>query len=751
MILFQSDWEKYPKAVVHTSTRNRSAVKLALKFKKMGIKNHAFFLALHNPLLQNVNPNSPDLTPEEMVMIGMECRENPWYFLREIARAPAQAGTEAVFVEFNRSVICLWWCFLLHITIILTQPRQTGKSFSTDLLMTWLYNFRCNSTQINLMTKDDKLRAENIKRLKDVYEELPTYLQYKTREDANNTEEISVKRLNNTYKTHVPQASPKRAYNMGRGMTTPIFHIDEPPFQQNIEIAMPAALAAMGAAIDSAKRNDSPYGIVYTTTAGKKDDKDGRYFYGIIQESAVWSESLYDCPDVATLRMVILKNSRANKQMTSRQGADGLFDGNFQVYAVFNHRQLGKNDEWLYEQLKRTRATGDDANRDFFNMWTAGTQSSPLPTEDIERISQNTCASEHDSISAIGGYIMRWYIPEEQIDKFMSERSVILGNDPSDLSGGDDLGLVFTDAKTGGVVAVAKVNETNLIVFCKWLVSLFVKYPKLISIIERRSTGATIIDYLLMFLPEHNIDPFRRLFNWVVNDPVNHPELWGYAQQPLRHRSPEVYVRAKKYFGFATSGSGQTARTELYSATLKEAVRRFATRIHDIHLAGQITGLVTKNGRIDHADGEHDDLVVAWLLTHWMLTKGKNLSFYGIDSANILLPGFSAERKMSGPALHDEYLQQLVRNRIDELMALMREEADSIILQRYEQELHLLSDKLVVREGEHFSLDAVLNELSENRRKRGYGGGGKPLNAPNTPAVQTGQYRINTNRQLVVI
>jgi hypothetical protein len=42
--------------------------------------------------------------------------------------------------------------------------------------MTHLMGFACLNTQINLLTKDDRLRSENIIRLKDIYEELPSAL-----------------------------------------------------------------------------------------------------------------------------------------------------------------------------------------------------------------------------------------------------------------------------------------------------------------------------------------------------------------------------------------------------------------------------------------------------------------------------------------------------------------------------------------------------------------------------------------------
>ena len=140
-ILFYSDWDKYPRAIVDTKTSNKSAILLAAKLKKKGIKNHAFFLALLDPTLQGVDPYSPDLTLDQMRRIGVEVRNNPWYFYREIAKAPARSGSTPDPVEFNRANVALWWSFYNHVTFFLTQPRQTGKSFSTDLLMTHLMGF----------------------------------------------------------------------------------------------------------------------------------------------------------------------------------------------------------------------------------------------------------------------------------------------------------------------------------------------------------------------------------------------------------------------------------------------------------------------------------------------------------------------------------------------------------------------------------------------------------------------------------
>lgn len=681
---------------------------MALKYRKMGVVNHAFFLALHNPELQGVDPYAKDLTVKQMIDIGIECKKNPWYVFREVCRAPAIAGTEPSMVEFNRANISLWWSFFNHITYTLIQPRQTGKSFCTDLLMTVLYNFICSKTQINLLTKDDKLRSENVKRLKNIYEELPSYLNLKTKEDANNTEEISIKALGNSYITHVPQMSPKRAYNLGRGLTTPIFHIDEAPFQPNISISLPASLAAMGAAIDAAIKNEEPYGVILTTTAGKKDDKDGKFVYTYADDSAKWSEKFLDAKDPKELEQMIRRNSRT---------------GVCRIYGSFTYKQLGKSDEWLRSQLERTAGTPDDANRDYFNVWTSGTQHAPLPTDVLEKLTASIVTEDIQKISAIGGYITRWYIPEDKIEAYMATKKTIIGIDTSDGVGGDGISFVVTDVETGSLVAVGEFNETNLITFAQWLVWFLVTYLNCTMIIERRSSAATIIDYILMFLPQKGIDPFTRLFNWVVNDHYEHKERYAEAKMSLGRRSEDLYVRSKKYFGFATSGSGETSRTELYSTTLQNAARRCADKVKDRTLTEQITGLVTRNGRVDHDIGGHDDLVIGWLLCHWFLTMAKNLAHYGIDSKSILMDHKPKVIMTASEAYFDRE-QENIRSRIGEIFTMMSGESDQFICERYERELRHLDSRIVLKDGEYFSIDALVNQAKEERKNSRYIGAG---------------------------
>lgn len=702
-ILFEDDWQAWPTAKPHWASKNESAVKLAAKMRTMKVRNNLFFLALLDQTLANVDPFSPNLTAEQMERIGVECIRNPWYFFREIARTPPQPGGRGDPVEFNRANVSMWWSFFNHATYILTQPRQTGKSFCTDVLMTGLMNFWTTNTQINLMTKDDKLRTENIDRLKKMYEELPDYVKFKTRDDISNTEGLSIKKHGNTYRTHVPQSSEKGANNLGRGMTTPIMHIDEAPFQRHIKIALEAALGSMGAAMESSERSGSPYGIVFTTTAGKRDDKDGAYVYKYVQDAASWSESFYDAKNENDLRRQVIKKCPGKVK-------------DYRIYGSFTHLHLGKNDEWLAKQLLRTGATGDAADRDYFNVWTSGNSASPIPTHLLELMKKHMDKPVSDQVSRIGAYWTRWYIPEDKITEYMANNDTVVGLDCSDGVGNDELSFVLTDALTGKVIAVNSIGIENLSTYSAWLCGEIERFPRMTVVFERRSAAVGIIDYLLFALPLKGIDPFKRMFNWVVNDPESYATLWEEVLMPMSRRPSDLYVRAKKYFGFATSANGKTSRSELYGSVLQVAVKRFAQVIVDEALVHQILGLVIRNGRVDHAVGEHDDLVIGWLMTHWFLSRGKNLRFYGIDPAKALAIS-ATQQAQQGPVTFQIREQERIRIRLQELLTLMQNESSEFLVERYEKEVRGLEQRLVLQDSEHFSLDQALNYVREQRRK----------------------------------
>ena len=717
MVLYLEDWLRYPSAKPNYDTKNESYLKLAGTYYAMGVKNYAFMLALHDQSLKDVDPFSPFLTELEMVKIGIECKINPWYYFREIAKVPARSGSDAVPLLANRGNIALYWCFFNHVMTYLVQIRQTGKSISTDVLDSYLLNIRCRGTTINLLTKDDALRSENIQRLKDIIDEMPFYLKQRSKKDLDNTELINISSLGNWYKAHLPQKAKKFALNTGRGMSSPIFRVDEGPFQANIEISLPAALAAGVAMRNKARANNEPYGTTLTTTAGKKDDPDGRYFYQQICAAAEWTEKFFDAKDATELEVMIRAVSRGLKE--KMRVGDEVIRGEFAVNITMNHRQLGYDDAWLLTALEETKSVGDAADRDFFNRWTSGSLSSPLSIQQMEIIRGSQKEPLYVEDCKIGSFRVpcRWYIPKDSVEMYMAKNSSILSADTSDGAGGDDISLSLTDVKTGMLIASFNVNQVNLLAFSEWVCERWIiQCPNVTLIPERRSSAIALIDHLLLILPDRGIDPFKRIFNRIVNDPDENKTAYEEIKLPLSRRPHDIYVRYKKAFGWATSGGGMTSRSDLYSTTLISAARNCGHMVNDKTTIDQILSLETRNGRVDHAPGEHDDAVIGWLLGHWMLTKAKNLLHYGIQVTDILSRNRGGSE--NGGVITKEQREQIFyRDKIKDLLGKLEQEQNEIISMKIENELRFYNSKLIIEENEVLSLDELISKTKETKKQ----------------------------------
>lgn len=701
-IIFREDWDKVPSAIVDTQTKNKSFIRYSALLKEMGVKNHAFPLQLHDRGLQGVDPfDYENLSPTMMGRIAVECKVNFFYYIREIVRVPGSGYDNPLMYKANRGNIACFFLFFNHITQILIQPRQTGKSFSVDVLDTNLLNMACTSTTINLLTKDDTLRTSNLDRLKNIELELPYYLRQRKKSDIANTEEIRITSLDNKYKGHLPNRSPKLALNVGRGLTSPLFRIDEAAFFANIAISLPAALAAGTAARDLAKIKGEPYGIIMTTTAGKKDDRDGRYVYNLLQNSAVWTEKFFDCANEKELYEMVRRNAPR---------------GELRVNCTFNHRQLGYTDEWLREAMETAISEGEDAERDFLCRWTSGSTTSPLSKELTEKIRDSQVNDYYTEISSPYGYVTRWYVPEAEVLPRMSIGHYIMGLDTSDAAGGDDIAMILREVRSGDTIAAGNYNETNLITFAEWICNWLERFPNVTIIIERRSTGSMIIDYLLLMLPSKNIDPFTRLYNKAVHEADQYVDRYKEITKPIYTRTQDFYTKHKKLFGFATSGTGTTSRTELYSVTLLNAAKMTGDKVRDPKTIDQILGLEVKNGRVDHGEGSHDDMVIAWMLSFWLISQGKNLGHYGINSREILIDNRVNKEDNNPIAVYERREQDYLRQQVEALVQQLVGEHDEYASMILERKLRLAASKLNETDKETLSMDELIANIKDSKR-----------------------------------
>jgi hypothetical protein len=170
--------------------------------------------------LADVDPYDPDLPMQTKAKVLKEVKQNFWYFAREIVRIPVAGGVKNY--ELHRGNLALSWCLMNNINTIIELPRQNYKTISAAIIYLWLYNFATVNSEMMLMNKRLDDSKMNLRRIKEIREELPEYLQLvDERKDQNNLTYLE-SGLNKNKLVAKPTATDETAADsLGRGCTQP--------------------------------------------------------------------------------------------------------------------------------------------------------------------------------------------------------------------------------------------------------------------------------------------------------------------------------------------------------------------------------------------------------------------------------------------------------------------------------------------------------------------------------------------------
>jgi len=679
MILYKEDWLKYPSAIVHLSTTNKSFIEFSASLKKSGVKNYLFPLALHDSRLKDIDPHSKKLTMEQRILIAREISVNKWYYFREVARAPASSGgRDALRYEANTGNIAVIWAFFAEIADILLheQIRQTGKSFTARQIIRGLLDYWTFNTEVGLFTKDNALRVETIEAVKKIEETIPDWLQQTSKKDVNNSQAVTCIRNGNKLITSVAQKSEISANNVLRGHVIPIVFMDEPSFASNIHKSLPAILASTGAARKTARSVGAPVGTLLTTTSGDPSTVSGRYIYKKIYEpGARFNIKYFDVRNKQEAIELVKKHTVGDKRI---------------LVLSFNHKELGMSEEEFKLRLRESGAEGTDAERDFFLKWVADGSKKPLDTK-VLRVVENSLTSPSYSQITDTGHILEWYVSEEELATY-ANKSLVAGIDTSDMLGADALDIVILDPLSGAVVGRGHFDAGLLDDISELIVYLAVTYNKMVFIPEKRSSAMAIMDTVSKMFINLDINPFKRIFNKLVQhaDNAKLRELSSLKYDELKN----TYIKYKKDFGYTTSGQGEHSRLNLYGR-LEDNLRYLGSTIRCKILIGQIVGLVNKNGRIDHGT-LGDDAVIAFMLCVYLLRSGENLDFYGLDTSMVLnnVHQFDTEA-INDIKVHEEnMLKEVAYTAIGELMQKLERTDDMFEIEALRKRIFKLERSL---------------------------------------------------------
>lgn len=578
----------------------------------------------------------------------------------------------------------------------------THNTIGMAALVQGCLRFWMENSMIGQVTKDTALKLETIDAIKEIGNRLPSYLVDvdKNLDNPDSKTGIYYAALGNEFKSMVGRNDRKAANNVFRGSTPPMVWFDEPPFIPFIGITVPAVLGAMGTVVEEAERNNQPFGRVFTTTPGNIDDRDGGFIYRLVMESCKWTELMYDALNLDDLKTMVSRGC-SNEDILS-------------VNCTFTHDQLGKSDEWLRRKIAESRGTKEQADKDYRVIWASGGADSPLTVEQTDAIRDSEMEPTQVVITK-DRYQFRWYDDRIDHEAQMAAGNYVLGIDTSEAVGRDAIAMVLTNVRDLAVVGTATINDTNLTRYAIWLCDFLIQYPKITAIVERKSTGTGIMDHLLYVMQSKGIDPFKRLYNRLVDDQtLRKDEYREVMNTPLVRRDTYFYDKFRRDFGFVTD---RKRRLELYKDVLMEAVKRGARKVRDKTLAAEIRGLVIRKGRVDHDEGKHDDHVIAWLMTAWFLLISKHHSVYGIP--NVV---FADVNETGGDVNEDDRERGLMLDAIQEeletLFAKLRTMDNPYASVQLEQRIRLLNAKLVQSGGQANNIDGMIQEAMAERARK---------------------------------
>lgn len=576
----------------HKSTTNKSFLEMHQYLKDCGIQHNSFMLALLDPDLARVDPHDPTLNRIMKQKVLRECIHNPWYFFREVIRIPDSGQATGVKFNLNRGSLASLFCLMLNLNIFQEEPRQTGKTIGALSWYLYLFNFGTANAEMSFLNKRHDDSKLNLQRIRDIRKLLPSYLVMDTAfspdgsrvRAKSNVETLQHPVNNNKIITTASARNKVAAASLLRGHTTPIIYIDEYGFIQYNSIIYTNMVPAYNTAAENAKRNNSPYGILITTTPGMLTTDEGIEAFNMKESATPFSERWYDLTE-DQIREIIASNSNSNF-----------------VYIKFTYQQLGKSEQWFKDLCITMRKDWDAIRREVLLEWSASSENSPFRAEDLDII-KGLVRQPINTVLLLNKYELKIY------ERINMKYPPLIG---VDVSGGyqrDSSAISIVDSYSTRLTAELNSNfistpELALVIHeivSKWM-------PNAVVNIERNGGfGSSVIAKLLQTSIKKN------LF-YSIKDKVIEERVTGVTV----HRK----TQKTKVYGSDSTKSERDRLVEI----LRDRVEYHKDKIISETIYNELCGLeVKKNGKIEHSSNTHDDQIFSWLWALYIYYCGGDL------------------------------------------------------------------------------------------------------------------------------
>lgn len=601
-------------------TKNRSFLLTAQELKTLGIKHWYFMLEVKHPEfnVQDLDPYSNELSAEEIGRICIECKDNPWFFFREVAKVPVR-GTGLLSPILSRASCAAVWCFMHSIDFMLNQPRQTHKSTWCTLILEYMFLFEYQNVEIPLMHIRQDRCLQSAEMLRDYITSLPKYMNpWSKRNKLPGTKSLAYDE-HHTSITILSQAdSEVKAKDKMRGFTVFGAMLEEweyIPYNSSVlEGAMPAIISGREIAQSRGIRTC----VMLLSTPGDLETDTGRKAQTMIDGTPEFTENLYDLTEQE------LKDFFEGKTHKDENGEEQQIT---MLYIEFNYIQCRKDDKWLrmqYNEAVRLNRL-NEYRRGVLLQRYRGSDGVLFDQRDIDYIIQHQKVPDYDIFldKKWHLYVYKHQIVMSDINSdtpyFDITIPYLIGIDVAAGGNGDNTAICIVHPYTFEVVAELISPFITAMNLMRIITKIAKMCPRGIFCIETNNIGKAIVDFVQETELEYRFyhDPKLDISKNAIEKNTETPEAL------IKRKSVE-----RGYIGTYVT---PTIRNNMFDL-LKNQLQSYRHLMLSKFLVKDITNLVKgRNGKIEAAEGFHDDMVMAYNHVLYVFYYGHKLERFGID------------------------------------------------------------------------------------------------------------------------
>lgn len=581
------------------------------KYKKiMNIPNinHKIPLILFDRTLMHVDTDDEALSYEMRTRIANECKINPFYYFREVARILDEKINKLVRYQMTLATYSFLWLYCQCFNTFKELPRQMGKTFDSNntggyefgvgsrnsmILVVHYKRSEAEKNRNNMIAAVNKipkyLRIHNItkriKKGKEVWEEGPDLV-------GGSKVVVSNEFFNNQLKVTAVGKSETTASQVGRGDTVHFVFIDELNYVANANTVLTAVQFAHGMASILKDRAGERYGMHFMSTAGELNTQSGKDMYKLVHEGMCKFDPVFFGYNYDDLRTVLEKNSSK------------MF-----FYITFQYYELGFGEDWVDKAIEKS-TTREKFQQDILNVWLSGSAKSIFSMNALTRIRTMSQKCLHVTYM-YKKYNKFVYFPKNRdidFETFIKQVNAMnIGIDISNGTSNDSSVMIAVDLETARPLFSYKNNQLNALDFSILLID-FVKYLKRIN------------PNLKLTLNVENDGPGQTVIPILRKDKEIEQHLFRLQSFIDKYKGYQVKATTKKINNDVEViyGTGMRKwRKALTDVLLFDLVDKYPYAFQWEEAYNELTTLIRKSGASDGkilaAAGFHDDIVMATL------------------------------------------------------------------------------------------------------------------------------------------